>query len=125
MSREIKFRGWDTFLRIWLNPSINRITFDGSSILDANNWSWNVPGRVIVEQFTGLKDKNGNDSYLAKRFYYFFGILFKRLIHRSLKKGKKGDTIHIFLVVFYGLILLKNMVMSPFFMVMSPFFPHP
>ena len=61
--REIKFRVWDTPAHIWLDASNNRLTFDGSSILDASGWVWNVPGRVIIEQSTGLRDKDEREIY--------------------------------------------------------------
>ena len=51
MSREIKFRVWNTNLKKWVHPVID-IT---------NSFNSEHPNKFM--QFTGLKDKNGIDIY--------------------------------------------------------------
>jgi uncharacterized phage protein (TIGR01671 family) len=52
--REIKFRAWDIERRKYLPPETDFITWPKPS-----NWR----DFYEVEQFTGLKDNNGNDIY--------------------------------------------------------------
>lgn len=54
--REIKFRAWDTLhkkMRSHTDPQVIQAVIFGND----------YEGRVIIEQFTGLKDKNGVDIY--------------------------------------------------------------
>lgn len=69
MSREIKFRVWDTRDYKWIDNAFVR-TGDGDvQLYQYDSWekAWTVcgqePGRLILEQFSGLKDSNGNPIY--------------------------------------------------------------
>lgn len=69
MTREIKFRAWDEVRKNWLKEDEYIISYDGTvydvfihtngidvEILDVNE-------HAILEQNTGLKDKNGVEIY--------------------------------------------------------------
>lgn len=69
MKREIKFRAWNDHKKEWYTPELIKVSLDFSMIglwckeehgyIFENTTSW----KVIIQQYTGLKDKNGVEIY--------------------------------------------------------------
>lgn len=63
MNREIKFRVWDKKKKKFLKPTNRiKITLDGQ-VTQAGKWAYAVDKKCIIQQFTGLEDKDGQDIY--------------------------------------------------------------
>lgn len=65
MHREIKFRVWDNENKTWIDPwwiqfgSYNRLITDVGCYVNLQEH----PDRYVIQQYTGVKDKNGKEIY--------------------------------------------------------------
>ena len=65
MSREIKFRAWDKEYEEYMNGYDVLLKYNGSVIsrYALVTFDTDMPVNVIIEQYTGLEDKNGKEIY--------------------------------------------------------------
>lgn len=63
--RELKFRAWDKENEEYMNGYDVLLKYDGSVIsrYALAVFDTDMPVNVIIEQYTGLKDKNGREIY--------------------------------------------------------------
>ena len=63
MSREIKFRAWANDHWVDWIPTCKTLGAYNASIIDTDGYTFEEDIPFIVEQYTGLKDKNGKEIY--------------------------------------------------------------
>lgn len=64
MSREIKFRAWDTENEIYLEPDEAFLIADkGLPARFSQRFGYTSDEELVIEQFTGLLDRNGREIY--------------------------------------------------------------
>jgi uncharacterized phage protein (TIGR01671 family) len=91
MNREIKFRVWDIELHMWIN---------NVGMGKDNTLTKGTEKRFHVMQFTGIKDKDGNEIYEGdlvqhNAWDYPFEVIFNQEKARFVCKMKTGLTQHI------------------------------
>jgi hypothetical protein len=91
MNREIKFRVWDIELHMWIN---------NVGMGKDNTLTKGTEKRFHVMQFTGIKDKDGNEIYEGdlvqhNAWDYPFEVIFNQEKARFVCKMKTGLSQHI------------------------------
>lgn len=63
MSREIKFRAWDVIDKRWFPLDQLSLRLSDSRVLGSSTYVCVYQGRALLEQFTGLLDKDGREIW--------------------------------------------------------------
>lgn len=62
--REIKFRAWDNEKREFLSGDYEPISVGDSKVVTGGDWQGlYLTDKYVIEQYTGLKDRNGKEIY--------------------------------------------------------------
>ena len=75
MCREIKFRAWVNDHWVDWIPTCKTLGAYNASIIDTDGYTFEEDNPSIVEQYTGLKDKNGKEIYEGDIVALLFGYV--------------------------------------------------
>jgi uncharacterized phage protein (TIGR01671 family) len=92
MHREIKFRVWDNENKTWIDPwwiqfgSYNRLITDVGCYVNLQEH----PDRYVIQQYTGVKDKNGKEVYEGD----IINVIESSLYHSRVEVAFTGTVIY-------------------------------
>lgn len=92
--RELKFRAWDKENEEYMNGYDVLLKYDGSVIsrYALAVFDTDMPVNVIIEQYTGLKDKNGKEIYEGDIVEYTTCYYGNEKRHRKVVEWEEWDS---------------------------------
>ena len=91
--REIKFRAWDNEKREFLSDDYGPISVGDSKVVTDGDWQGvYYTDKYTIEQYTGLKDKNGKEIYEGDIVEYTTHYYSKEKRHRKVVEWEEWDS---------------------------------